>query len=63
VNKRDLVSSGGGNGFEFLVATTNMCNLPFFLEGFVFDYESQIVCVLGGMRVLVIMNLVNLGPN
>jgi hypothetical protein len=40
VNKRDLVSSGGGNGFEFLVATTNMCNLPFFLEGFVFDYES-----------------------
>jgi hypothetical protein len=35
----------------------------FFLEGFVFDYESQIVCVLGGMRVLVIMNLVNLGPN
>jgi hypothetical protein len=35
----------------------------FFLEGFVFDYESQIVCVLGGMRVLVIMNLANLGPN
>jgi hypothetical protein len=65
VNKRDLVSSSGSNGFEFLVATTNMCNLPFFFfwKVLFFDYESQMVCVLGGMRVPVIMNLVNLGPN
>jgi hypothetical protein len=37
VNKRDLVSSSGSNGFEFLVATTNMCNLPFFFGRFCFS--------------------------
>jgi hypothetical protein len=41
VNKRDLVSSGGGNGFEFLVATTNMCNLPFFFWKVLFSIMNR----------------------
>jgi hypothetical protein len=44
--------------------TRKSLNLPPFISGsdFFYDYESQIVFFLGGTRLMVIMDLLNLGP-